>query len=252
MKNSNHKAIAIVGVGAIMPDAIDLNAFWNNIKNGRYSISDVPKGRWDPDLYYDPDPKAPDKTYSRIGGWVREWNWDPLAWRLPIPPKVSNLMDMTQIMAISASGKPCRISVTPKNNSTPNARPSFWGMPWGAINTCTPPPGSYTGIRKIAGKIRQLLGYSDKVKREIFGEARAHLDQIFPAITEDTMPGELSNIVAGRIAALYNFHGPNYVTDAACASAMAAMTAAVEGLEEYDYDVVITGGVDANMSPTTL
>ena len=74
MKNSNHKAIAIVGVGAIMPDAIDLNAFWNNIKNGRYSISDVPKGRWDPDLYYDPDPKAPDKTYSRIGGWVRVFN----------------------------------------------------------------------------------------------------------------------------------------------------------------------------------
>ena len=46
-----------------------------------------------------------------------------------------------------------------------------------------------------------------------------------------TSPGELANVMAGRIANLFNFHGPNYVVDAACASAMAAITAACEGLE---------------------
>ena len=51
-----------------------------------------------------------------------------------------------------------------------------------------------------------------------------------PPITEDTMPGELANIIAGRIAALYDFKGPNFVADAACASAMAAISAAIEGL----------------------
>ena len=40
---------------------------------------EVPPERWDPALYYDPDPKAPDKTYSKIGGWVRDCEWDPLA-----------------------------------------------------------------------------------------------------------------------------------------------------------------------------
>ena len=44
-----------------------------------------------------------------------------------------------------------------------------------------------------------------------------------PQITEDTMPGELANCIAGRIANIFNFHGPNYVCDAACASAMAAI-----------------------------
>ena len=51
-----------------------------------------------------------------------------------------------------------------------------------------------------------------------------------PEITEDTMPGELGNCIAGRVANLFNFHGPNFTTDAACASALAAMDAAVDGL----------------------
>ena len=76
MKSSSPTAIAIVGVGAVLPDAPDARAFWKNIKEGRYSISDVPPDRWNPDIYYDPDPRAPNKTYSRIGGWVREWDWD--------------------------------------------------------------------------------------------------------------------------------------------------------------------------------
>ena len=33
--------------------------FWQNIKDGRYSISDVTPDRWDPALYYDPDPARP-------------------------------------------------------------------------------------------------------------------------------------------------------------------------------------------------
>ena len=73
-----HRAVAIVGVGAVMPDAPDAGAFWANITGGRYSITDVPAGRWDPALYYDADPNAPEKTYSKIGGWVRDFDWDPL------------------------------------------------------------------------------------------------------------------------------------------------------------------------------
>ena len=46
-------AVAVVGVGAILPDAGDAPAFWRNVKEGRYSITEVPKERWDPDLYFD-------------------------------------------------------------------------------------------------------------------------------------------------------------------------------------------------------
>src|SRR5437899_6977112 len=66
------------------------------------------------------------------------------------------------------------------------------------------------------------------------------------------MPGELANCIAGRIANIFNFHGPNYVCDAACASAMAAINAAAEGLIQNHYDVAVTGGIDRNMGVSTF
>ena len=66
------------------------------------------------------------------------------------------------------------------------------------------------------------------------------------------MPGELANCIAGRIANIFNFHGPNYVVDAACASAMAAISSAVEGLVANDFDVAVTGGIDRNMGASTF
>ena len=61
------------------------------------------------------------------------------------------------------------------------------------------------------------------------------------------MPGELGNCIAGRVANLFNLHGPNFTIDAACASALAAMDATVDGLLAHEFDVAITGGVDRNM-----
>src|ERR1039458_5841054 len=83
MENTSYRAIAIVGAGAILPDAPNVPAFWENIKNGRYSVTEIDPARWDPALYYDPDPSAPDKTYSKIGGWVRDYVWDPMKWLMP-------------------------------------------------------------------------------------------------------------------------------------------------------------------------
>ncbi|MFN7994777.1 MAG: beta-ketoacyl synthase N-terminal-like domain-containing protein [Bryobacteraceae bacterium] len=77
MQDTSSRAIAIVGTGAVLPDAPNVAAFWQNVKNGRYSITEVAPERWDPVRYYDPDPAAPDKTYSKIGGWVREYPGNP-------------------------------------------------------------------------------------------------------------------------------------------------------------------------------
>ena len=63
MTDSAERAIAVVGVGAMLPDALGAPAFWNNIVGKRYNISETPPERWSLADYYDPDPAAPDKTY---------------------------------------------------------------------------------------------------------------------------------------------------------------------------------------------
>ena len=103
MEATAQRAIAIVGVGAILPDAPDAATFWTNVKQGRYSITDVTSDRWDPALYYDADPAAPEKTYSKIGGWVRAWEWDPIRWKLPVPPRVGDAMDDGQKWGVACT-----------------------------------------------------------------------------------------------------------------------------------------------------
>jgi acyl transferase domain-containing protein len=49
-------------------------------------------------------------------------------------------------------------------------------------------------------------------------------------ISEDTAPGVLPNIIAGRIANVYDFHGPSFTVDAACASVLAAVITGIQGL----------------------
>jgi acyl transferase domain-containing protein len=73
-----------------------------------------------------------------------------------------------------------------------------------------------------------------------------------PEITEDTMPGELSNILSGRVANVLNLRGPNFTADAACASTFAALDAAVDMLVAGHCDAVLTGGVDRNMGTNSF
>ena len=254
MENTAYRAIAIVGAGAVLPDAPNVPAFWENVKNGRYSISEVTPDRWDPAFYYDPDPSAPDKTYSKIGGWVRESRMgsDEVA---PADPAArrrchgcgAEMGHRRTREALEDYGYPKRPLEPGSHRSDPGqrhgrrktlphraARVSSRNMPMNWPKAPASPRCRKPCVRDITRELHDRMG-----KR-------------LPEITEDTMPGELANCIAGRIANLFNFHGPNYVCDAACASAMAAITAAVEGLVENDFDVAVTGGIDRNMGAQTF
>ena len=103
MSDSSQRAVAIVGLGAVLPDAPTAPAFRENVWGKRYSIIEVPPERWNPEAYFDPDPNAPDKTYSKIGSWVRDFQFD---WkRFKIPPRVSEQMDEGQQWAVTIAAE---------------------------------------------------------------------------------------------------------------------------------------------------
>ena len=246
----DQKAVAIVGVGAVLPDAMDAASFWRNIQAGRYSITEVPPDRWRVDLYYHPDASQPDKTYSKIGAWVRDFRLEPQKMGLAIPPRVLDQMDPAQQWAIAASHQAL----------------SDYGYPTRALD-----PARVAVIlgNALAGEYHynssfrlRLPEYSDaltqtaafralppEAQRAMLAQLQDQIDTRQRPITEDTMPGELSNIIAGRVANVFNLGGANYVTDAACASSLAALQNAMDGLNAGHFDAVLTGGVDRNMGP---
>ena len=248
MENTSYRAIAIVGAGAIMPDAANVPAFWENVKNGRYSITEVDRDRWDPALYFDSDRSAPDKTYSTIGGWVRDYVWDPMKWRLGVPPRVIDAMDEAQKWAIACTREALDDYGFPNRPLNLDRTAVILG------NAMAGEKHYFTALRlyfpEYAHELAEstsFAGLPETLRRDITRELHDRMANRIQDVTEDTMPGELANCIAGRIANIFNFHGPNYVVDAACASAMAAISAAAEGLVANDYDFAVTGGIDRNM-----
>src|SRR5574340_84493 len=242
------KAVAVVGVGAIMPDAEDAPTFWKNVREARYSITDVPADRWREDLYFDPDPKAPDKTYSKIGGWVRSFHFEPLKWGIPIPPSVLSGMDDGQKWAISAARQALQDYGYPQRPLNNDRVAVILGNALAGENHYR------TSLRiRLPEFLESLMSQETcrslqpEIQAEMTDGVRQNFRSKVAEITEDTMPGELANVIAGRIANVFNFGGPNFVTDAACASSLAALQAAVDGLTSHQFDAGLTGGVDRNM-----
>jgi acyl transferase domain-containing protein/acyl carrier protein/NAD(P)-dependent dehydrogenase (short-subunit alcohol dehydrogenase family) len=253
MESTSSRAIAIVGVGAILPDAPNVTAFWENIKAGRYSISEVNPERWDPALYFDPDPHAPDKTYSKIGGWVRDFTWDPIKWHLPIPPRVADAMDGSQKWAIACAREALGDYGYPKRSLDPDRTAVILGNAMGGErHYFTVLRAYFPEYARELIKSASFARLPEAAREEIVRELHDRMSKHLPEITEDSMPGELANCIAGRIANIFNFHGPNYVCDAACASAMAAISSAAEGLIQNHYDFAVTGGIDRNMGVSTF
>jgi malonyl CoA-acyl carrier protein transacylase len=240
--------VAIVGMGVIAPDAVNVNQFWDNIKNSKYSITEVPANRWDTSLYFDPNPQAIDKTYSKIGGWVKDFSFNPLKLGIPIPPKVLLIMDETQQWAIEASRQALADYGYPQRTLPTERVAVILGNAMAGENHYK------TSLRihlpeftKALSSLPSFQNLPKEIQNSLLSGFQAEIWQTIPEITEDTMPGELSNIIAGRVANVFNFQGPNFTTDAACASSLAAIQTAIDGLCSYQYDAVLTGGVDRNM-----
>ena len=245
---SENPAIAIVGLGAILPDAPDVQTFWKNIQASRYSITDVASDRWKAELFYNPDPSAPDKTYSKIGGWVRGFTFDPAKMGIAIPPRIQEQIDGVQQWAISACYQALKDYGYPARALDPNRVAVILGNAMGGekhyLSTIRIHLPEYIDSLSTSPAFQSL---SADIQSALIQGLTAGVHSLVPAITEDTMPGELSNIIAGRVANVFNFTGPNYVTDAACASSLAALQSAVDGLRFGQFDAVLTGGVDRSM-----
>ncbi len=63
------------------------------------------------------------------------------------------------------------------------------------------------------------------------------------------IPKMIADIASGQISIMYGFHGPNYTTTSACASATNAIGAAFDLIRMGKADAIITGGAEAAIWP---
>ena len=65
--------VAIVGIGCRFPGGVETpEAFWKLLCSGVDAVTEVPRDRWDADAFFDPDPDATGKSYTRWGGFLSQ------------------------------------------------------------------------------------------------------------------------------------------------------------------------------------
>ncbi|HEY3093850.1 MAG TPA: SDR family NAD(P)-dependent oxidoreductase, partial [Vicinamibacterales bacterium] len=207
--------IAIVGAACRFPGRVGtLEDLWQLLETAGDAIEEVPASRWSLDQWYDPDPEAPGKMYTRWMGALE--NVDQFdAGFFGISPHEATSLDPQQRLLLELS--------------------------WQALEHAGIPPralaGSPTGV---------FIGISthDYGARHVFGRGARHVDA-FSGI------GNALSAAAGRLSYVLGLEGPSLAVDTACSSSLVALHLASRSLRAGESNLALVGGVNLILAPET-
>ena len=231
--------IAIVGMASIFANSRYLNKFWDLICDKIDAITDVPESHWSIDDYYDADKSKADKSYCKRGGFMPEVDFNPMEFGLP--PNILELTDSSQLLSLVVAKEVLQDANLPDDYDRDRIGITL-GIGGGqklshSLNARLQYP--------VLKKVFKSSGLSDEDSELLikkFQDQYVHWE-------ENSFPGSLGNVIAGRIANRFDLGGMNCVVDAACAGSLAAMRMALTELTEGRSDMMITGGVCTDNSP---
>ncbi|HEX9981683.1 MAG TPA: SDR family NAD(P)-dependent oxidoreductase [Thermoanaerobaculia bacterium] len=208
--------IAIIGLSGRYPEAVDLQAYWQNLRDGKDCIIEVPKERWDWRTYYNEDRTQPGYHYSKWGGFIAGVDeFDPLFFN--ISPKEAKHIDPQERlflqhawMAIEDAG------YTRAGLQVPHAG----DLPGQA--------GVYVGVMYTE---YQLLGLDASTNGNRLGI------------------GSSAASIANRVSYALNLHGPSMALDTMCSSSLTAIHIACQDLKQGRTSLAIAGGVNVSIHP---
>ncbi|WP_081431121.1 type I polyketide synthase [Moorena bouillonii] len=232
--------IAIVGMASLLPKARNLQEYWTNILEKIDCITDVPASHWNVDDYYDPNPKAPDKTYCKRGGFIPHIDFNPMEFGLP--PNILEVTDVSQLLSLVVAKEAMEDAGYGKSREFNRERTGV--ILGSALAKQLSTPLSVRLQYPIWEKVLKSSGLSDQDTKKIVEKIKLAYVQW----NENAFPGMLANVIAGRIANRLDLGGTNCVVDAACASSLGALKMAMSELSEHRADMMLTGGVDTDNS----
>ncbi|GMU03302.1 hypothetical protein KH5H1_74240 [Corallococcus caeni] len=202
--------IAIIGMSGQFPGAPDVERFWENLLEGRDSVTSIPKDRWDGDAFYDPDPRVPGRSTCNRGGFLSDVDRFDREF-FGISPREAQLMDPQQRLFLQEA--------------------------WRALEDAG---YSDTGLAERSCGVYVGFGWSD------YRLAMAERD----LVPEGYALGGISGaILAARIAYFLNLRGPALTVDTACSASLVAIHLACESLWSGTVRMALAAGVSLFMTP---
>lgn len=206
--------IAVIGMACRFPSADGLDAFWNLLARGGDAITEIPADRWDVEAYYDPDPDAPGKMYTRWGGFIDGYDLFSPAF-FGIAPREAVSLDPQQRVLLEVA--------------------------WRALEDAGLAPEKLS-----AQQVGVYVGAGATDYSEI------SIKQGLEAIDSFNGTGNSHSVAAGRLSYLLGVRGPSVAVDSACSSSLAAVHLAVRSLRDGESEVALAAGVNLIASPDSL
>lgn len=246
----NHP-IAVVGTDCYYPGANTTKKLWENILSRRRQFRRFPDIRLPMSEYYDSDPKAPDKTYGNQAAFIDGFEFDWIKRR--VPKKAYETTDIVHWLSLEVAIK----ALENANYNRHNVPTKRTGVILG--NTLTGEQVRAQSIRLRWPYVRKALRAAAKTNNlatstteELIATMEKYYKSVFASINEDTLAGNLSNTIAGRICNFFDFDGGGYVVDGACSSSLIAINTACTKLANGDLDMALAGGVDISLDTFEL
>ncbi len=209
---SESEDIAIIGLSGRFPLSEDINELWEHLKNGESCIREVPETRWDYRKYYDETGKRPDKSYTKYGGFLDDYDKFDAPF-FHISPRQAELMDPQQRIVLETA----------------------WAVIEDAGYTRAALPRNTGVFIGVTTNTYGLCGLEASLKSE-----------------ETYCPDTDNYDVPNRISYFFDLHGPSVAIDTACSSSLSAIHMAVKSLKNKESDVAIAGGVSLTLHPNRV
>ena len=233
------ETVAVVGMACCFPQAPDLDTFWRNIIHKVDAVTDAPPERWDTDRFYDPDFSDRGKIYARRGGYL-DSPFHFNAAEFGIMPKAVTGGEPDQFLVLqTAAAALHHAGIAP--GGPDHAKTAFIlgrgsYLSAGAFNLVQRTVIADQTVRLVS-QLHPDLSADDRT------ELKDNLLASLKPFEAETAPSVMPNITAGRVANRLGLMGPNYTIDAACASSLYAVDAAVSALLAGRSDLALAGGV---------
>ena len=209
--------IAIIGLSGRYAGATSIRAYWQNLREGKDCIVEVPKERWDWREYFSEDRSKSGHHYCKWGGFIAGIDeFDPLFFN--ISPTEAKYIDPQERL--------------------------FLQHAWMAMEDA-----GYTRAGLQVGSEQDLRG-----KVGVYVGAGVYEYQLRGG--QGGIRGRTSGIavsigsIANRVSYVLNLHGPSMTVDTMCSSSLTAIHLACEELKRGRIAMAIAGGVNVSVHPS--